>query len=255
MDQLIVQTRLGPLHVVGRLYAGRPRATLLAVGGAFPPPGFLHDLVDKHPHDNVIVGGLPGMGTPSFEQNLAADFATAFDELIATLAPGQPVVAYGVSTGSLVTLGLKAPNVVRHIAQEPFLNTADLWPFISHSQGLLQKYPDNALMAAFLDGLFGIGRDGVRNIDYEHLAKELRTPTELIVADLPLLPRRQLDTWPSLTSAHDRQVFLANPLVRLHEAPRGTGHHLVALSSGETFVHQVRVEALRAAASTEAPSG
>jgi hypothetical protein len=253
MNQLIVQTGLGPLLVVGRLYAGRPRATLLAIGGAFPPPDFLHDLVDKHPHDNVIVGGLPGMGTPSFERHLAAEYATAFDELIAALLPAQPVVAYGVSTGSLVTLGLKARNVVRHIVQEPFLNTADLWPFVSYSQGRLQMHPDNALLAGFLKGLFGIERDRVQNIDYEHLATDLRTPTELIVADLPLLPQRKLDMWPSLTSAHDRQVFLANALVRLHAAPKGTGHHIAALASGESFVHQVRVEALRAVATSQAP--
>ncbi len=157
MDRLIVQTSFGPLHVVGRLYADRRRPALLAVGGAFPPDDFLHDLVDKHPHANVIVGTLPGMHSPAFDFHRPADYAAAFDELIGALLPTQPVVAYGVSTGCLVTLGLRAPNVVRQIAQEPFLNTRDLWPFIANSQERLVGNPGNRPLADFFEAIFGIG--------------------------------------------------------------------------------------------------
>ncbi|HEV7384703.1 MAG TPA: hypothetical protein VGN89_07470, partial [Phenylobacterium sp.] len=141
MDRLIVQTSFGPLHVVGRLYAKLCRPALLAIGGAFPPEDFLHDLVDKHPGASVIVGTIPGMRSPSFEPHRVANYSAAFDELIEGLLPTQPVVAYGVSTGCLVTLGLQAPNVVRQVAQEPFLNTRDLWPFIANSRDRLARNP------------------------------------------------------------------------------------------------------------------
>ncbi len=219
----------------------------MAVGGAFPPDDFLHDLVDKHAGANVVVGTLPGMLSPAFEFHRPADYAAAFDELIGALLPTQPVVSYGVSTGCLVTLGLRAPNVVRHIAQEPFLNTRDLWPFIANSQERLANYPSNRPLADFLGTMFGFKADRTDNVDYEHLARDLRVPTDVVVAELPLLPRRALDTWPSLTSTHDRDVLRANPVVRLHEGPKGTGHHIAADAEGERFVHQIRVEALRAA--------
>jgi hypothetical protein len=248
MNRLIVQTSLGPLHVVGRLYADRRRPALLVVGGAFPPDDFLHDLVDKHPAANVVVGTLPGMLSPPFEFHRPADYSAAFDELIGALLPTQPVVAYGVSTGCLVTLGLRAPNVVRQIAQEPFLNTHELWPFIANSQQRLANYPGNRMLADFLDTMFGFKADRTDNVDYEHLARDVAVPTDVIVAELPLLPIRDLPAWPSLTSGHDRKVFCANPLVRLHEGPKGTGHHIVGGPEGERFVHRIRVEALRAAA-------
>ncbi|WP_372783581.1 alpha/beta hydrolase [Phenylobacterium sp.] len=247
MDRLIVQTSFGPLHVVGRLYADRKRPALLAVGGAFPPDDFLHDLVDKHSGANVIVGTLPGMRSPAFEFPRPGHYSTAYDELIGALLPTQPVVAYGVSTGCLVTLGLKAPNVVRQIVQEPFLNTSDLWPFIADSQKRLALNPDNKLLAEFFDKVFGIALERADNVDYEHLARALSVPTDLVVAQLPLLPVRDLPLWPSLTSARDREVLCANPLVRLHEGPAGTGHNLAGAPAGEQFVHRVRVEALREA--------
>jgi hypothetical protein len=248
MDRLTVQTRFGPLPVVGRLHAGRRRATLLAVGGAFPPADFLHDLVDKHPNDNVIVGSLPGMRSPSFERHLPANYSAAFDDLIEILLPTQPIVAYGVSTGCLVTLGLRAPNIVRHIAQEPFFNTRDLWPFQAYAQEKLTASPDNTLLADFLASVFGIRPGSVDNVDYEHLARGIRIPTDAIVAESPLLPKRPLDYWPSLTSDHDRDLLRASEMVRLHQAAKGTGHNIVVNAVGERFAHQVRVNALEEAA-------
>jgi len=248
MDRLTVQTRFGPLPVVGRLYADRRRPTLLAVGGVFPPTDYLHDLVGKHPNDNVIVGSLPGMFSPAFDRHLPADYSAAFDELIGLLLPTQPIVAYGVSTGALVTLGLQAPNVVRHIAQEPFFNTRDLWPFQAHAQERLRANPDNRGLADFLASIFGIGLGGIENIDYEHLARGIRLPTDVIVAELPLLPKRALDLWPSFTSVHDRDLLRANATVRLHEAQKGTGHNVAGGPVGERFVQQIREDALREAA-------
>jgi hypothetical protein len=255
MDRLIVQTSFGPLHVVGRLHADRERPALLAIGGAFPPDDFLHDLVGKHGSASVVVGTLPGMLSPAFEFHRPADYAAAFDELIGALLPTQPVVAYGVSTGCLVTLGLRAPNVVRQIAQEPFLNTRDLWPFIENSKGRLARNPDNKILADFLDTMFGIRPERTHNVDYEHLARDVRVPTDVIVAELPLLPERDLPLWPSLTGAHDRQVLRANPMVSLHEGPKGTGHNIVLRPDGEQFVHQIRTKALRAAAAPESSPG
>jgi hypothetical protein len=255
MNRLTVQTRFGPLPVVGRLHAGRRRATLLAVGGAFPPADYLHDLVDKHPNDNVIVGCLPGMRSPSFDSHLPASYSAAFDELIGVLLPTQPIVAYGVSTGCLVTLGLRAPNIVRHIAQEPFFNTRDLWPFQAYAQEKLTANPDNKPLAEFLASIFGIRPGAVGNVDYEHLAHGIRIPTDAIVAKTPLLPMRALDYWPSLTSAHDRDLLRANGMVRIHQAAEDSGHNIVVNATGERFVHELRANALAEAAALELAVG
>ena len=49
-------------------------------------------------------------------------------------------------------------------------------------------------------------------------------PTDVIVGGAPLLPIREMDFWPSFTSAQDRAALRANPLVSLYEGPPDSGH-------------------------------
>jgi hypothetical protein len=87
----------------------------------------------------------------------------------------------------------------------------------------------------------------VENRDYRHLLDEITVPTDVIVGQLPLLPRRSTEIWPSFTSADDRAALAANPLVTLHEGPAGTGH-----SYGSVPPHDARVKKLLHAALRDA---
>lgn len=248
MNRLIVHTTFGPLPIVGRLHSGVSRPTLLVITGAFPPKDFRHELVDLYPGANVIVGSMPGMGSPTFDKPNVANFSAAFDELIGVLAPRQPIVAYGLSTGCLVTLGLKSANVVRHVLEEPFFATDLLWPFIDFSLKLMRSNPDSRSAVEFLWNVFGISQGECVNRDYGDLAANIRIPTDAVIGDAPLLPRRALAGWPSLTSLDDLARLQSNPLVTVHRGPEGSGHHVTQSAEGERLVHGLRLRALHSVA-------
>jgi hypothetical protein len=249
MDRLIVQTRFGPLPLVGRLHSDKARPCLLVIGGAFPPPDFMHEVVDRYPEVSVLVGSLPGMRAPSFDRQDVSDFAGAYDEALGLLAPSQPVVACGVSTGCLVTLGLRSPNICSHLLQEPFFSTADLWPFIAYARDLLARNADNAVLKAFLWDICGVAPDAIVDRDYWPLLEGLRVPTDVIIGEMPLLPQRELPTWPSFTTEADRVRLRDAPLVTLHLGPPGSGHNLTLNRASEALIGEVTQAALNEARS------
>src|SRR4051794_5398054 len=104
MNYVFCQTQQGVIGFVGRIHADPSRPTLLVVGGAFPPTGYKHDLVDRFARASVIVAQLPGMDTPPFADPRPETMALAFDALVETVLPGRAVTAYGISSGALVTL-------------------------------------------------------------------------------------------------------------------------------------------------------
>ena len=69
MGLLTIQTDGVPLSFVGRLHQDRPRPVLLAIGGAFPPKDYLHDLIRIFSGANVLVVHLPGMGGAFWAEN------------------------------------------------------------------------------------------------------------------------------------------------------------------------------------------
>ena len=244
MSRLAVHTAHGPIALVGHVHTGAPRPSLLVISGAFPPVDYKHELLARFPGANVLIGLLPGMYCPAFADPRAEVFAEAYDEVIRLLLPGQPIVAYGVSTGCLVTLSLKSPNIRRHVLQEPFFSTGPLWPFLTFARWHLEKNTSGELHT-FLDNVFGITESRVENRDYTQLLDAADAPIDVLVGEVPLEVDRA-SPWPSFTSAEDRRRLVEHPHTRIFEGPRGSGHHLEATNEGADLVTRVLLSALHA---------
>ena len=247
MNHLIVQTAIGPIYLVGQLYTDTSRPALVAVGGAWAPDEFNHELVDWFPGASVLIAPLPGMGgstTITFEP---ARLSVAMDEVIGLLLPGRSIVAYGASTGALVTLGLRSPGILRHVAVEPFFRTAPLWPLLKSVREFIAKAPEMSGGARAAEEIFGLAGDKVVDRDYRPLLEGLCVPTDVVLAQMPLEPEREMGGWPSLTSAEDRRRLADHPLVTLHNGPPDSRHDIAVTPEGSAIVKKVLLQALRAA--------
>ena len=247
MENFRIATSAGQIGFAGRLHASRGRPAVLAVNGAFPADDHFHQLVRRFGHASVLVANLPGMGVP-WSDATPTQLATGLSEAIDVLFGGQPLIVLGASTGALVTFGLRRPSIVRHIAMEPFFSTQELWPFIDWARDLMLKNAGNENLRQYFWTTFGIGPDRLENRDYRHLLRDIATPTDVIMGQLPLQPPRRMIGWPSFTAQPDREALAANPLVTVYEGPAGSGHGLYDLPEGEVLVAGVVEAALLSAA-------
>jgi hypothetical protein len=254
MKHLIIQCDEGPVYLAGRLHTDASRPALVAVGGAWGLDDDLHFLIDAFPGASVLVAPFPGMGESRTRRFDVATMSRIFDEAIGHLFPETPVVTFGASAGSLVTLGLRSPRIVRHVALEPFFRTAPLWPLLKFARTTLAPDPQNAAAAAAAEALFGFTADAVMDRDYRRLLDGLQVPTDVILADLPLEPERELSGWPSLTGAEDRAGLEAHPRVTVHAGPPGSGHGLSATPGGAAAIRAVVGSALRWALAAPHPA-
>ena len=243
MKYLTLQTTHGPIHFVGRIWAEDARPALVAMSGAFPPEAFLHELVDWFRGINVLVAPIPGMsGTATRDYDLGR-VSAALDEAIQRLLPGSPIVAFGVSAGSLVTLNLRAPGIVRHVVVEPFFRTGPLWPLHATLRKGMADAPAAWRLAAL--EIFGLSENGLEERDYRAVLERLAVPADVALADDPLEPEREVARSPSLTSAEDRALLEAHPLVTLHKGPAGSGHDLFAAPEGPAMIRELLISRLR----------
>jgi hypothetical protein len=206
MEHLLIQTSGGPLGFVGRLHTDQVRPSLLVVTGSFPPDGYLHGLVNHFAGANVLVASMPGMWkVPWANEPSVAGATKGLEDAVRRLLPDGPIVAFGSSTGNIRSLALRLPNIFRRVADEPFFQTRDLWPFIGNSRDRMKLKPGAAPLARYLWEYFGIGPDRLENRDYGRLLENITVPTDVLVDQSPLLPERDLPIWPSFTSAQDRE--------------------------------------------------
>jgi hypothetical protein len=224
MDFLTLQTRAGPLGFIGRLHTDRQRPALLIVNGSFPSKTHRHDLIDRFPGANVLIANLPGMGGVPWATPTVADLTEGLGEAVARLLPEVPIVAFGASTGNLLSLGLRLPNIRRRVMLEPFFQTKDLWPFIDNSRKRMAGNPGNTAMAHYFWEFFGIAQDRVENRDYRRLLDNITVPTDALMGGAPLLPAREIEMWPSFTSQEDREALAAHPRVTMLVGAPDTGH-------------------------------
>jgi hypothetical protein len=126
-----------------------------------------------------------------------------YDELIGRLQ-GRDVVAVGSSTGALIALGLRSPQVKARLLIEPFLRVDDLWPLIDFARGGIARNPE---AAQFWGPTFGIGAETVSDHDYAGLLDSARGPILSIVGDAPLGERREIPAWPSLADERTREAL------------------------------------------------
>jgi hypothetical protein len=253
MNHLVLTTPYGALYLVGRVHTNKRQPALLVMGGAWTPDNFLHEVSDWFPGASVIIAPFPGMGGSLTRTFDVKTLSLMVDAVIATLLKDVPIVTYGVSTGCLVTLSLRAPEIVRHVALEPFFRTAPLWPLHRTLREFIAAAPGMVGGHQAAEALFGYTAPPAEKVvdrDYRHVLDALRTPVDVIVGDLPLEPVREISGWPSFTSAEDRQALAANPLVTMHAGPAGSGHQVSETPEGEAQVRDLLRRALLDAASS-----
>ena len=248
MNHLLVQSDAGPIDFAGRIHTDRARPGLLVVTGSFPPIDHMHDLISAFAGANVLIATLPGMGGVFWSNSPSVEGLTrGLERSVRLLLGDAPMVTFGLSTGNLLSLGMRLPNLCRQVALEPFFQTEHLWPFIADSRERLRLNPGHREMERYFWEFFGIGATTLENRDYRHLLADVTVQTDVLMGQSPLLPERELKLWPSFTSDEDRAALAANPLVTMHEGPAGSGH-----SYGSIPPHDAHVKRLLHAALLDA---
>jgi hypothetical protein len=235
-----VQTSLGVVPVTGlpQAFTG-DKLVVLVITGAFAGPLEMSGAPTAFAPDfDAFVVHLPGYNTPALSEVSVEAFARAFDEVLAGF--GRPAVAYGVSVGGLVALAMKSPLIRRKIVVDPPMWTHKLWPLLP---GLREQYwPEHR---TFLETIFGMQDKGGVSRRYYRLIDTLSVPADVVVAEEPLYPVREVPRLPSLVDDEDRAFMAKYPLVTLHVAP-GAGHN-VPHHAG-LFLHDLAMRSCRAAA-------
>jgi pimeloyl-ACP methyl ester carboxylesterase len=203
-----VETALGRVPISGSFDSDRP--LVLAIRGAFASVDQLSDL-DPPDHDLALLH-LPGFHSPRLTETSMEAFVAAFDEVIRQRFAGRQITVVGISTGAVVALGLRAPEVRGVLAVEPFFSTAKLWPLIEFLRRELQANPQPALHE-WVDAIFGVSMSGVVDRNYQAVLARRDRPVLGLVGDVPLNPVRPVWGLPSLTDEADR-ALLPNKLVQ-----------------------------------------
>jgi hypothetical protein len=211
-------------HWPGALESDRPM--MVTVTGSFADP----DAMSKM--QQVVGDGcdcflmhLPGNHTPPLAEASVGAFARALDQVLRMAFAERPVVLAGVSIGALVALAARAPGVRRVVAVEPPLVMGKLWPMLEPLRQKIAAAPDDADLAAFAEGVFGVLASGRRDLDYFHLFDGLELPVDVVVGDRPLMPERPQESYPSFVDQPERVWLERRPNVVLHLA-RGAGHNV-----------------------------
>lgn len=221
-----VPTSLGPVTFRGR-DTGRP--VLLVITGLFAETTMLNGLQGSISGLDVWRTHLPGFREPALSTTSVAAFGRAYSEAVAAVAADRQLAVMGLSAGALVALWMDQAPIRRLLLVEPPLRTDLAWPLES-----LDALKDPAIRP-YRDAVLG-------RQDFRPLLKRLQRPTTVLLGEIPLEPRRDLPTWPSLVDAETRAELAANPLIRVVVAP-GAGHN-IALENVAAFVRALQ-ETLR----------
>jgi pimeloyl-ACP methyl ester carboxylesterase len=211
-----VQTSLGPVWFFGQS-TGRP--ILLIITGAYAGETLLDHTHTAFPGHDVLRAHLPGNHCPQLVATSIGAYAAAYTEALEAVALGRPVAVVGLSTGALVAMALRNRCVRALVAVEPPLLTEHLWPL---DERLQRSTPEDA---EFVWAVFGIGRGPIVGRNYASVLESLSVPTTVLIGDIPLLPRRPLETIPSLVDDQARALLGRNPHVRIVVVPNA-GHNI-----------------------------
>ncbi|ODT86457.1 alpha/beta hydrolase [Phenylobacterium sp. SCN 70-31] len=194
---------------------GRP--VLLFISGAFAPDDNAANLQDLITGADVWRAHLPGNHAPRLIGESLGLFVAAFDTAVRAALGDRPVVATGNSTGALVALGLKAPNIRRLVLIEPPLRITPGGPFEA-----MRRDP-RFNQDAFIDNIFGVGPQESTPRDYSHLLARLGPPAHVLIGGEP---EAGAEAGPSVVDDLTRAELQAHPRVRLYMV-RGAGHQVL----------------------------
>ncbi|MBS0362389.1 MAG: glycosyltransferase [Proteobacteria bacterium] len=162
---------------------------------------------------------------PGFAGRSLAEIAEAVGEIVEREFAGRSVVVVGASTGAVIALGVRAPNLARIVAVEPHLVTAGLWPVLGQLGEHFRQAGEGAARD-FVTAAFGVRADGVEPRDHTAVLSGLSCPVDVVLGAEPLMPQREVARFPSLVGEAERRRLSELPGVRLHRVP-ATGHNVV----------------------------
>jgi hypothetical protein len=223
------------------IYQGT-KPVVLAIGGMFSPVEDLKNLpaIVARLADACVVR-MPAASAPTLKGPGVAAVAEALEETLETVFAGRPVMLFGVSIGATATLGVRAANLARVLAIEPVLETGALWPIVEPLRSVLAKTEPGAVRDSIF-ARFGVDMAAHEGRDYTALLDDLPCPVDVVLGDVPLMPARPTDRFPSLVGEPERRRLAQAPNVRLHLAP-GAGHNVLGQSS--KVAQAVLMEAVR----------
>jgi hypothetical protein len=211
------QTSCGPIHFRGTL-TGRP--VVLVILGSFAKERAFWRVPQLLPEQDVLIAHLPGNHGPWLNDMSLEAISASFEQALAQQVPDAAMLIAGVSTGALVALGIKRPNVRRYVLVEPPLRPTQAWPlraFQTHG-------PDERFR--LVGPVFGIYADRTEARDYSGLLAALDRPAHVLLGDPPPAePTSFTDGLPSLVDEATRRDLESHPLVSHLEVP-GVGHNI-----------------------------
>ena len=230
-EPLIVETSLGGVPVWGAFESDRP--VVLGISGAFPLEDGMAGLVVEGADSASL--HLPGMFSPVTAELSVAAFARAFDEVVGQLFARRAVIVVGASTGAVVALAMKAPQIRGVVAAEPFFSTGKLWPLLEWLlRHELPRNPD-PVMRRWVDAIFGVTEGGVTDRNYTFVLDRKDRPVIALAGAEPLHPRRPVTDFPSLMSEADRDLLPPRVVAGGHEIPMSALRAAAAELLGRTI--------------------
>lgn len=209
-----VETPFGPVWFWTQ-DTGRP--VVLFISGAFAPFDIAANLQDFVAGADVWRAHLPGNHCPPLVAESLGVFVAGFEAAIRSALGDRPLVVVGNSTGALIAMGLKAPNLRRLVLIEPPLRIAPGGPF----EPLREDPRFN--QGAFIYNLFGVGPQVSEARDYSHLLANLEVNARVLIGSERELGRA---IGASVVDDQSRAELASHPRVRLHVV-RGAGHQVL----------------------------
>ncbi len=228
LRQTVFETSLGPLSLWserGALASRRP--VVVTITSTFADPDHMSRMQQVLGEAaTAVLMHLPGDRPSPLRQTSITAFAQALGEVVTREFHDRPVVLHGLGMGALVALAVRAAPVRRVIAVEPPLATGKLWPMVGGLQQRLRAGPDDAPLHDLVREMFGVQPDAVPGRSYlPLLGNPADPPADVVLGEIPLMPPRPLDRYPSLVDEPERQALRSHPRVALHVAP-GAGHNV-----------------------------
>ncbi len=223
----IVGTSLGPVRLWSLKAPPNPARPLV-----FVIPGMLTDFETPLSIVNglgILADGcvleLPNSADRALSSCRLDDLSRLVGEILEGHFADRRVMVVGASTGAVIALGVRARNLVRVVAIEPYLGTGEIWPVTGPLRERLREGGLDAAAQRFIWEAFGVGPDRSEARSHRAMLEGLAVPLEVVFGDVALHPRRDLERFPSLADEADRRWLAALPGVKLHSVE--AGHNVV----------------------------
>jgi hypothetical protein len=208
-------------------------------------PPLLQDVAD------VMLFDLPGHGrSAEIADPTILRMASQLAPFVRRYTEHRPAVLLaGESIGALVALGLhrmvQGPAPVGLLLADPPMSTAKLWSIQAGWRRLWESGDITPQMAAISRSVLGFSPEGLTDILYYDLFRDLQVPTTIVASDVPLFPQRTLIQSTHAFDAVDQYVVgeITHGRAQFRQA-RNSGH--LVLIEDDLACREIAVEMLSA---------